>query len=117
MLKNWTIALTLLLLMIIAWGLFTETDNLIIILNGQQLHEPFNGMVSVGGFIVAIVALFCMAILFVFILSGIWLIIIGGFLLMSLIFTVLFFPFSLPLLAPLVIVWIFIAMTKRLKHH
>lgn len=115
MTRNWAIALSVLLLAIVAWGLLVGAD-VSVTLNGEQLTGSFKGVVATGGFIVAAVAFFCVAILLVFVFSGVGLIVLGCLLLTGLIIATIAVPVLFPLLAPLVIVWVFIAATKREKH-
>ena len=57
----------------------------------------------------AVVALFCAAILLVFVFAGIGLLVLDALVLAGLVAAWLAFPFLLPLLIPLLIVWLFVA--------
>ena len=101
----------LILSFVCAWGLMSSDVTLTV--NGQQFHGPFETMIGGWGLIIATVAIFCVAILMAFVLAGAGLIILGvlalvGFLLMAAIF-----PFLLPVLIPLFIVWAVCAATRR----
>jgi len=111
--KKLAIALAVLMLAIVAWGLFLESNAVTIVINGQQVTGPLKGVIGAGGLVVALIALFCAAILLVFVFAGIGVIVLGFFLLVGMILAVLAFPFLLPLLIPLVILWGFVAITRR----
>jgi hypothetical protein len=61
------------------------------------------------GLLVAVVALFCAAILLVFVFAGIGLIGLSALVLAGHVAARLAFPFLLPLLIPLLIIWLFVA--------
>ena len=111
--KKLAIALAVLMLAIVAWGLFLESNAVTIVINGQQVTGPLKGVIGAGGLVVALIALFCAAILLVFVFAGIGVIVLGCFVLVGMILAVLAFPFLLPLLIPLVILWGFVAITRR----
>jgi uncharacterized membrane protein YphA (DoxX/SURF4 family) len=67
------------------------------------------------GIIIATVVLFCVAILVTFVLAGVGLVILGCLVLVGLILAAVAFPFLLPLLIPLFIVWAFAAGVRRGK--
>ena len=58
-----------------------------------------------GGLVVALIALFCAATLLVFVFAGIGIIVLGCFVIVGVIMAALSFPFLLPLLIPLAILW------------
>ena len=111
--KKLAIALAVLMLAIVAWGLFLESNAVTIVINGQQVTGPLKGVIGAGGLVVALIALFCAAILLVFVFAGIGVIVLGFFLLVGMILAVLAFPFLLPLLIPLAVLWGFVAITRR----
>src|SRR5438445_13606693 len=117
MAKKLAIALAVLMLAIVAWGLFLESNVVTIVINGQQVTGPLKGVIGAGGVVVALIALFCAAILLVFVFAGIGVIVLGFFVLVGMILAVLAFPFLLPLLIPLVILWGFVAITRGRAHH
>ena len=110
--KKLAIALAVLMLAIVAWGLFLESNAVTIVINGQQVTGP-KGVIGAGGLVVALIALFCAAILLVFVFAGIGVIVLGCFVFVGMILAGLAFPFLLPLLIPLVILWGFVAITRR----
>src|SRR5438094_3015762 len=109
--KKLAIALAVLMLAIVAWGLFLESNAVTIVINGQQVTGP-KGVIGAGGLVVALIALFCAAILLVFVFAGIGVIVLGCFVFVGMILAVLAFPFLLPLLIPLAILWGFVAITR-----
>ena len=111
--KKLAITLAVLMLAIVAWGLFLESNAVTIVINGQQVTGPLKGVIGAGGLVVALIALFCAAILLVFVFAGIGVIVLGCFVFVGMILAVLAFPFLLPLLIPLVILWGFVAITRR----
>lgn len=111
--KKLAVALLIVLLMVALFGLMILPDTLSVTLNGEQLTGAFKGVIATEGFVVAIVAFFCMAILLVFLLSGFWLIVLGLLFVIGFILTVMTIPFLFPLLIPLAIVWGFVVVTKK----
>jgi predicted exporter len=101
------------MLVIVAWGLLLESNVVTIVINGQQVTGPLKDAVGVGGLVVALIALFCAATLLVFVFAGIGVIVLGCFVIVGIIMATLAFPFLLPLLIPLAILWGFIAITRR----
>jgi hypothetical protein len=115
MAKNLAIALAVFMLAIVAWGLFLESNAVTIVINGQPVTGPLRDAIGVGGLVVALIALFCAAILLVFVFAGIGVIVLGCFVFVGVIVAALAFPFLLSLLIPLAILWGFIAITRRAK--
>jgi hypothetical protein len=113
MAKKLAIALAVLMLAIVAWGLFLESNAITIVINGQPVTGPLKDAIGMGGLIVALIALFCAATLLVFVFAGIGVIVLGCFVIVGVIMAALAFPFLLPLLIPLAILWGFIAITRR----
>ncbi|HXV78308.1 MAG TPA: hypothetical protein VEG60_00365 [Candidatus Binatia bacterium] len=109
MAKKLAIALALLMFAIAGWGLLLETSNVTIIINGQQVAGPLGAR----GLVVASVALFCAATLLVFVFAGIGIIVLACLVFAGMILAWLLFPFLLPLLIPLAVLWAFIALTRR----
>jgi hypothetical protein len=109
--KNIAIVLVILVLALLAVVLLQSSD-IAIIVNGQKLVGPSKLAAEGWGVLVAIVALFCVAILLVFVFAGVGLIVLGALVLVGLLVTWLAFPFLLPLLVPLFLVWIFVAAVR-----
>src|SRR4029077_15295224 len=113
MARKLAIALAVLMLAIVVWGLLLESNAVTIIINGQQVTGPLKGAIGAGGLVVALIALFCAAILLVFVFAGIGVIVLGLFVIVGVILAGLAFPFLLPLLIPLAILWGFVAIARR----
>jgi hypothetical protein len=112
MAKSIALVLVALLLCLLAWVLFQSSD-ISIVVNGQKLVGPAKLAAEGWGMLVAIVALFCAAILLAFVFAGIGLFILGAVVLGGLFAVWFAFPFLLPLLVPLFVVWIFVALVHR----
>jgi hypothetical protein len=85
---------------------------------GGALLSAAGGQGAAGGVLgtaIAGVVLFCVAILLAFVFVGVGLLILGIFVLVGLILAAVAFPFMLPLLIPLFIVWIFCGIARRKK--
>lgn len=113
MAKHLAIALAVLMLAIVAWGLFLERNAVTIVINGQQVTGPLQDAIGAGGLLVALIALLCAATLLVFVFAGIGVLVLGCLVLLGMILTGLSFPFLLPALIPLAILWGFVALTRR----
>jgi hypothetical protein len=109
--KSFAIVLVVLLLALLAWVLLQSSD-IAIVVNGQKLVGPAKFAAEGWGVLVGVVALFCVAILLVFVFAGVGLIVLGALVLVGLLVTWLAFPFLLPLLVPLFLVWIFVAAVR-----
>lgn len=107
--KNVAIVLVIVLLGLLAWVLFQSSDNTVIV-NGHKLAGPAKVAAEGWGVLVAIVSFFCTAILLVFVVSGMGLMVLGGFVVAGLVAVWVTFPFLLPLLIPLFLVWLFVAV-------
>lgn len=109
--KNLAIVLVILLLGLLAWVLLQSHD-VAVIVNGQKLVGPAKIAAEGWSVLVAIVSLFCSAILLVFVFAGSGLIILGVLVIAGLVAASFVFPFMLPLLIPLFLVWIFVAAAR-----
>ena len=112
MIRKSAIVLAILMLAVVAWGLFFEAGSTRIIINGQELIGPLKGAVGAAGLVVGLIALFCAAIFMLFVFAGIGIFIIGGVIVVGLVLAGFAFPVLLFLLLPLAIVWLFIALTR-----
>ena len=110
--KKIAIVLVILVLALLAVVLLQSSD-IAIIVNGQKLAGPAKLAAEGWGVLVAMVALFCVAILLVFVFAGVGLILLGVLVLAGLLAAWLVFPFLMPLLIPLFLVWIFVAVVRR----
>jgi hypothetical protein len=113
MTKKMAIALAVVMLAIVAWGVFVEGGATRIIIDGQELTGPFKGAIGAAGMIVASVALFCAAIFLLFVVAGVGLFVLGCVIAVGLILSGLAFPYLLLVLFPLAIVWLFIAIARH----
>ena len=113
MTKKAAIALALIMLVIVAWGLFGEGGATKIIVNGEELTGPLRGAVGAAGLVIASVALFCAAIFLVFVFAGIGIFVLGGVIVVGLVLAGLTSPHLLFLLIPIAIVWVFVAMAGQ----
>lgn len=113
MAKKLAIILAAFMLAIVVWGLFFENDAVTIVINGQQVTGPLKGLIGAGGMVVALIALICAAILLVFAFAGTGIIVLGFLILGGVMLMGFAFPFLLPMLIPLAVVWGFIALVRH----
>jgi hypothetical protein len=111
MMKPLAAVLAILLLALLAY-VVVQSNDVSIIVNGQKLAGPAKLAAGGWGLLVAIVALFCAAILLAFVFVGIGLSALGVLVLAGFVAAWLAFPFLLPLLIPLLIVLVFAAATR-----
>ncbi|MGO9036465.1 MAG: hypothetical protein ACLPX1_12600 [Steroidobacteraceae bacterium] len=109
--KSVAIVLVVLVLGLLAWGLLQSND-ITLVVNGHKLVGPARIAVEGWGVLVAIVSLFCAAILLAFVFAGVGLIVLGALVLGGLAAAWFVFPFLLPLLIPLFLVWVFVAAMR-----
>ncbi len=91
------------LLFVFLWGL--SSSAVTVTINGQAIAGPLAGLAGGWALVVSTVALFCAAILLAFIFAGVGLIILGVLALVGFILLATAFPFLLPVLIPLMLVW------------
>jgi len=99
----------------LAWALVGASHAVSITINGREITSPLDAIIGVWGLILAVIILFCVAILLAFVLAGVGLIVLGCLALVALIVAVIAFPFLLPILIPLFIVWLFCSIARRGK--
>jgi len=109
--KKIALLLALVVIALLAWVLFRSSD-VVITVNGEPLTGPVRVAAEGWGLLVTVVAMFCAAILLAFVFAGIGLIVLGVLVLAGLLLAWLAFPFLVPLLAPLFLVWLFVAATR-----
>ena len=112
--RSVALVLVLVLLAMLAW-VALHGSGVTIVVNGRELAGPAKLAAEGWGLLVGIVGMFCAAILLTFVFAGIGLILLGAFVLAGLLLAWLAFPFLLPLLIPLVIVWLFVAAVRGRK--
>lgn len=113
MIKKLAIILAAFMLAIVVWGLFFESNTVSIVINGRQVTGPLKGLIGAGGMVVALIALICAAILLAFAFAGTGIIVLGFLILGGVLLMVFAFPFLLPLLIPLAVVWGFVALVRH----
>jgi len=111
--KNLAITLTVVLLILIAWALLVQSNSFSIVVNGEPVTGPLKGAVGAAGLVAALIASFCAAIILLIVYAGAGIIVLGCLILAGMIFTLIAFPFLWPLLIPLAILWLFVAIAKR----
>lgn len=114
MIKRLALILAVFMIVFLAWALFIGGDVISITINGREITGPFDAIVGIWGFILTLVILFCIAILLAFVFVGIGLIVLGCLAFVGLILAAIAFPFLLPILIPLFIVWVFCSIVCRL---
>jgi hypothetical protein len=114
MAKNVALVLVLVLLGLLAWVVYRGSD-ITIMVNGEQLRGPMELAAKGWAVLVSVVVLFCAAILLIFVFAGIGVILLGALVLASLLGLAVIFPFLLPLLIPLFLVWLFVAAVRSRK--
>ena len=112
--KKVILVLVILLIGLLALGLI-QPGNVSVTVNGYELAGPMKAAIGGWGLLVATVVLFCVAILLAFVFAGVGLVVLGCLVLVGLILAAVAFPFLLPLLLPLFIVWAFVAGMRRGK--
>jgi hypothetical protein len=110
MIKNMASILVILMIILLAWVLYSSTTDVSIIINGKPFAGPLAPAIGIWKFILAIVILFSVAILLAFVFAGVGLIVLGVLTLVGLILAAVALPFLLPLLLPLFILWAFCAL-------
>lgn len=114
MVKSVAVLLVILLVALLVW-VALQSSNISITVNGHKLTGPAELAVEGWGLLVTIVTLFCAAILLVFVFTGIGLMVLGALVLAGFVAAWIAFPFLLPLLIPLFVVWIFLAVAQPRK--
>lgn len=99
----------------LAWAFLGASDAVSITVNGREITSPIDAIMGVWGLILAVIILFCVAILLAFVLAGVGLIVLGTLAFVGLILAAIAFPFLLPILIPLFIVWLFCSIVRRSK--
>ena len=111
--KKLAILLTILLLALIAWVLLFQSNSFSIVVDGRPVTGPLKGAIGAGGFVAALIAGFCAAIILLFVFAGIGVVVLGCVAFAGMILALIAFPFLLPLLIPLAILWLFIAIARK----
>ncbi len=101
-----------LMIALFLWGAFFENNSISILINGQEVTGSMKGVLGAGGLLISLVALICFAILLALAFAGTGIIILGCMIVGIGFATALVFPFLLPVLVPLGLIWIYIALTR-----
>lgn len=112
MIRKLAIVLAIVMIGALAWQVFGPGDAVSIQINGRELEGPFDTIMGVWGLIVATVTLFCVAILLAFVFAGVALLLLGVFALVGLVLAAVAFPFLLPVVIPLFILWMFCVLVR-----
>jgi len=112
MTKKLAIVLAVLMVGFLGWVLLGASDSVSIVINGNQIDSPFGSVTGTWGVISAVVILFCAAILLVFVFFGVALIVLGCLVLAGSILAAMTFPFLLPIMIPLFVVWLFCCLVR-----
>lgn len=115
MIRRLALILAILMVAILAWALIAGAGGISVTVDGQQIGGPLGLAISAWGLLLAAVILFCVAILLAFVFAGVGLIVLGCFVLVGLILAAVAFPFLLPVLIPLFLVWLFCSIARRTK--
>ena len=111
--KKLAVALSVVLLALVAWALLLESNSFSIVVNGQPVTGPLKGAIGSAGLVAALIAGFCAAIILLFAFAGTAIIALGGVVFAGMIGALIVFPFMWPLLIPLAIVWLFVLFAKK----
>jgi len=115
MLRKLAIVLAIVMVGALAWQVFGRGDAVSIRINGREIEGPFDAVLGVWGLIVATVTLFCVAILLAFVFAGVALLLLGVFAMVGLVLAAVAFPFLLPIVIPLFILWMFCVLVRPPK--
>jgi hypothetical protein len=113
MAKKFAVVLAILIAVVALWGLMFENNAITILINGKEVSGPLKGMIGAGGMIVALIALICLAILLALAFAGTGIFVLGCMVVGGVIFAAIMFPFLLPSLIPLTLIWAFVAVVRQ----
>ncbi len=82
--------------------------------NGNEITGPLGAFIGIWGFIFTLVIFFCVGILLAFVLAGVGLIVLGALAFVGIVIAAIAFPFLIPLLIPLFLVWVFCSLAFKL---
>lgn len=115
MIRTLALILVAAMVAILAWALFSPAYTVSVSVNGRPITGPFGAIIGMWGLILTVVILFCVAILLAFVFAGVGLIVLGCLALVGVILAAIAFPFLLPILVPLFIVWLVCSLACRTK--
>jgi hypothetical protein len=105
----------LLMITFLFWPVLAAHYGVSITVNGRSITGPFDALIALGGLIITLVILLCVAILVALVLAGVGLLVLGCLALVGLILAVVAFPFLLPILIPLFIIWLICSIARSIK--
>lgn len=111
--KNFAIIFATLIVALVLWGVFLENSATTIVINGEEIAGPMKGLMGAGGLAVALVGLISLSILLALAFAGTGIIILGCVIVAGGILTAFIFPFLLPVLVPLALIWVFAALLRK----
>jgi hypothetical protein len=114
MVKKLALVFVLLVIAFMVLALFGPADVVSITINGREIMWPLGAAVGIWRMILAVITLFCVAILLSFVFVGVGLVVMGCLALAGIILAAVALPFLLPLLIPLFIVWVFCSIVRRI---
>lgn len=115
MIKKLASILVILMIILLAWVLYSSTTDVSIFINGKPFLGPLAPAIGIWKLMLAIVILFSVAIILAFVFAGVGLVVLGVLTLVGLILVAVALPFLLPIFIPLFIVWAFCALLCRHK--
>jgi hypothetical protein len=101
--------------LILVGSVLLNTDNLPVQMNRFVLTIPAENDVDLAEMVFAPVVLFCVGVFLVFIFSGVGLVILSTLVLVGVVLLLVAFPFLLPLLVPIFVVWLALVISRRRK--
>ena len=115
MIRKLALFLAVVILAYSAWLLFSTGHFPYIYINGWPIDGPIDVIAGVLGFAISVLVLLFVTILLALIFTGVGLLVLGLLTLVALILAAVAFPFLLPLLIPLFIIWIICSIFRRTK--
>lgn len=115
MIRRLALLFALPMIAFLVWPVLAAHYGVSITINGRSITGPFDALIALGGLIFTLVVLFCVAILLAFVFAGVGLIVLGCLALVGVILAAIAFPFLLPILVPLFIVWLVCSLARRTK--
>lgn len=103
----------LIIIAILIASIFTGSHVASFTINGQEVEGPLRILGESFGLLIVAVAMLSVAIMLAFFLTGIGLFILGSIVSFGLIFVGFSLPMLLPVLLPLFVVGIFVALTQK----
>ncbi|MBN1456749.1 MAG: hypothetical protein JW912_02730 [Sedimentisphaerales bacterium] len=112
MTKKFALILIGLLVGYIALSAISANNGFSATINGYRLPTPVDALSGAFGIAVAIIVMFFVGILLVCIFAGVGMILVGVFAMVLFILAAAALPFMIPLLLPLLVIWLFCCILK-----